>query len=92
MKTAMDANKPVFAGDSTSIKAGAVGGHTLDYYQVGREGARLAARVLRGENPGTIPVLVMREGVLEINRDSASRLRMQFPPDVLSRALVVYPK
>jgi len=92
VKTAMDANKPVFAGDSTSIKAGAVGGYTIDYYQVGREAARLVVRVLRGESPGTIPVLVMRKGILAINRDSASRLHINFSPDVLSQARIIYPQ
>lgn len=92
VKTAMDAKKPVFAGDSTSIKAGAVGGYTIDYTQVGKEGARLAARVLQGESAGQIPVVVMRDGVLEINRDSAARLGIKFPPDVIAKAKTIYPK
>ena len=91
VRTAMDANKPVFAGDSTSVKAGAVGGYTIDYYQVGQEGARLAARVLRGESPGTIPVVVMRKGVLEINRASATTLKIKFSDDILAETRIIYP-
>lgn len=90
VKAGLDARKPVFAGDSTSIKAGAVGGYTIDYYQVGKEGAKLAARILRGEKAGDIPVLIMHEGVLELNLVSAGKLGINFPPDVVSKAKTVY--
>ena len=92
VRTALDANKPVFAGDSTSIQAGAIGGYTIDYYQVGREGARLAAQVLGGKKPGTIPVVVLHEGVLELNRETASRLGIQYPQELIGRARRVYPQ
>jgi putative ABC transport system substrate-binding protein len=85
-KTALDARKPVFAGDSTSIKAGAVGGYTVDYRDVGKQGAELVSRILRGERAGDIPVVVLRKGVLELNADTARRLGITFAPDVLQEA------
>lgn len=90
VKAGLDARKPVFAGDSTSIKAGAVGGYTIDYYQVGKEGAKLAARILKGEKAGDIPVLIMHEGVLELNLTSSSKLGIHFPDDVVGKAKTVY--
>lgn len=90
VKAGLDARKPVFAGDSTSIKAGAVGGYTIDYYQVGREGAKLAAQILKGKKAGDIPAVIMKEGVLELNLVTASKLGIKFPPDLIAKAKTVY--
>jgi putative ABC transport system substrate-binding protein len=89
-RLALDARKPFFSGDSTSIKAGALGGYTIDYYQVGIEGAKIAAAVLRGETPGEIPVKVLSEGVLEINQATAEALGLIFPESVTSAAQRIY--
>lgn len=91
VRTALGVNKPVFAGDSTSIQAGAVGGYTIDYTQVGREGAQLGTQVLQGESPGSLPVVVMREGVLELNRETAARLGITFSQETIAAAHSVYP-
>jgi putative ABC transport system substrate-binding protein len=90
VKAGLDSRKPVFAGDSTSIKAGAVGGYTIDYYQVGREGAKLAARILKGEKAGDIPTIIMKEGVLELNLVTAGKLGIHFPEEVIAKAKTVY--
>lgn len=90
VKTAADYRKPVFAGDSTSVKAGAVGGVTVDYYTVGRIGARMAARILHGEKAGEIPVHTMREGFVELNLQSAAKLGISYKPEVIAQAKVVY--
>ncbi len=89
VKTALDSRKPVFAGDSTSIKAGAVGGYTVDYSDVGRQGGSLAVRVLRGEKAGDIPIVVLKSGVLELNAQSASQLGITFPPAMRQAARTV---
>jgi putative ABC transport system substrate-binding protein len=89
-KICLDAGKPFFAGDSTSIKAGAVAGYSVDYQQVGREGAKLAARAIRGENVGQIPVKLLSEGKLEINDTSASRLHLRVPDETRKLAQAVY--
>ena len=82
--------KPVFACDSTSIKSGAIGGYTIDYPQVGLEGAKIAARILRGEPAGIIPVLILNEGNLELNLESAKSFGVEFPEAAVKAATVVY--
>lgn len=89
-RVALDASKPFFSGDSTSIKAGALGGYTIDYVMVGREGARVAAEVLRGADVRTIPVHVMNEGVLELNLATAKALGIALPRELVAKAHQVY--
>jgi putative ABC transport system substrate-binding protein len=89
VKAGLLAKTPVFAGDSTSVEAGAVGGYTIDYMQVGREGAKIAATILRGNKAGDIPVKVMSEGVLEVNSDSAAKFGIRIPENLLRCAKVV---
>jgi putative tryptophan/tyrosine transport system substrate-binding protein len=73
-----------------SIKAGAVAGLSVDYRAVGREGAKLAARILRGEKAGSIPIKLMTEGNLELNRASADRLGITIPPELRQQAKTQY--
>lgn len=86
VKAGLDARKPTFAADSTSVKAGAIGAYTIDYREVGVEGGKMAARILRGESAATMPVFVMKTGVLELNLSSAGRLGIQVPAAVIARA------
>jgi putative ABC transport system substrate-binding protein len=89
-KVCLDAHKPFFAGDSTSIKAGAVAGYSVDYRDVGREGAKLAARILNGERAGNIPVKLLTKGNLELNETSAERLGLNLPDEIRKLAKTVY--
>lgn len=89
-KIAMDAHKPFFAADSSSVKAGAVAGVTIDYNQVGVAGGKLAVRVVKGEKVGSIPVVVMTDGVLELNKASMQKLRLTFTPEILKQVQKTY--
>lgn len=89
-KAALDARKPFYAADSSSVKAGAVAAVTVDYTQIGRAGAALVARVLKGEKAGTIPVTMMSEGVLEVNQTSLSKLRITLPQDFANQIKTTY--
>jgi putative ABC transport system substrate-binding protein len=89
-KIALDNHKPFFAADSSSVKAGAAAGVTIDYKQVGLEGGKLAVRVLSGERAGSIPVTLMTNGVIELNRSTIKKLGLPFGEDVWKRAKTVY--
>jgi putative tryptophan/tyrosine transport system substrate-binding protein len=89
-KTALDGRKPFYSADSSSVKAGAVAAVTVDYKQIGRAGAEVIARVLRGEKAGTIPVKMMAEGVLEVNQTSLTKLGITLPTALLSQVKATY--
>jgi putative ABC transport system substrate-binding protein len=90
-KIALDAHKPFFAADSSSVKAGAVAGVTVDYTQVGMAGAQLVKRVLRGEKAGGIPVASMTDGKLEVNSSSLKILGIALPATLTSQVKQTYP-
>jgi putative ABC transport system substrate-binding protein len=90
-KIALDGHKPFFAADSSSVKAGAVAGVTVDYMQVGVVGAQLVKRVLRGEKAGEIPVASMTDGKLEVNSSSLKMLGITLPSSLASQVKQTYP-
>jgi putative ABC transport system substrate-binding protein len=90
-KAALDAHKPFYAADSSSVKAGAVAGVTVDYTQVGKAGGEVAKRVLGGEKSGTIAVVSMSDGVLEVNSSTLKKLGITLPPTVASQIQHTYP-
>src|SRR5262245_3673572 len=51
-----DNKLPVFAGDTDSVKRGAIAAIGFNYYDVGRQTGQIVARVLKGEKPGDIAV------------------------------------
>jgi putative ABC transport system substrate-binding protein len=89
-KTALDGHKPFYAADSSSVKAGAVAGVTVDYTQIGRAGAEIVARILKGEPAGTIPVRTMTEGNLEVNQTSLQKLGITLPQALAAQVKVTY--
>src|ERR1039458_8600133 len=89
-KTALDGHKPFYAADSSSVKAGAIAGVTVDYKEIGRAGAAVVVRVLKGEKAGTIPVTTMSEGMLEVNQSTLNKLGITIPKAVADRVKATY--
>jgi ABC-type uncharacterized transport system substrate-binding protein len=77
---------PIFAFQSSSARAGAVAVLARDYYDSGREAARLAARVMRGESPAGIPFVGFAETKLIVNVTAARALGIEPPPAIVARA------
>jgi len=46
----------------------------------------LAACVLKGENPSTIPFQEVAGQKIVVNRDAAAKLHITFPPNVIKSA------
>jgi putative ABC transport system substrate-binding protein len=90
-KTSLDAHKPFFAADSSSVKAGAVAGVTVSYPEVGKACGEVVKRVLRGEKAGAIPVISLSDGVLEVNARSLKLLGITLPATVSAQVQRTYP-
>jgi putative tryptophan/tyrosine transport system substrate-binding protein len=65
--TARDGGIPVFTSHPSDVKSGALFSLGADYYEVGRAGGLLAARILKGANPASIPVENYAPEVLALN-------------------------
>ena len=86
IKVGVQNQMPVYAGDSDSVKKGAIATLSFDYQKVGRQTGRMVARILRGEKPGTIAVEAPSEIELVVNAKSAATMGVKIPADVLKTA------
>jgi putative tryptophan/tyrosine transport system substrate-binding protein len=80
---------PVFAGDTDSVPRGAIAALGFNYFDVGRQTGRIVLRVLKGEEPGDIPVEGVRITELFVNPAAAERMGVAIPESVAERAKTV---
>src|ERR1022692_843422 len=78
VKASREARKTFFGGESGSVEQGALLGLTINMTSFGDLTAELVAKVLSGQSPGDIPVAVVSNGDLLVNRAAAT----QFGVDV----------
>lgn len=89
--TAFDGGIPVFSNMPSNVKKGALFSLGADYYEVGRSGGLLAAEVLRGKNPASIPVENYVPKQLAINQVVLERFKdaWKFGEDWPDRAAII---
>jgi putative ABC transport system substrate-binding protein len=85
---ARKAHIPAMATLPPTVGHGALFAIGADYYQVGGQVGDLAARVLSGEDPATLPILYQIPKIFLIDSRVPAQLRdtWVFPPDVLAQA------
>ncbi|HET8729365.1 MAG TPA: ABC transporter substrate-binding protein [Alphaproteobacteria bacterium] len=80
---------PVFSGDTDSVERGTIATVGFDYYQVGRQTGEVVARVLNGEDPGSIPVRTATGTDLFVNPAAAEAMGVTLPQEMIDRATKV---
>ncbi|WP_454289139.1 ABC transporter substrate-binding protein [Rhizobium arsenicireducens] len=83
---AEEAKIPLYAGDTDSVNRGALAALGFNYFDVGKQTGEIVVRVLKGENPGDIPVRVAAGTDLVINQKAAAKMGVTFPESITSRA------
>lgn len=68
------------------VRHGALVAFGADYYDMGRQAARLAAKILRGAKPADVPVEGANAIHLTINLGTAKALGISVPPALMIRA------
>jgi putative tryptophan/tyrosine transport system substrate-binding protein len=86
VKTTTDAKLPLIINDPEFTDRGALACVGLGWYPAGKAGGMLAARLLRGEDPSTIPFQEVAEKKLVLNDKAAARLGITFPADLRAEA------
>ncbi|HEY8496146.1 MAG TPA: ABC transporter substrate-binding protein, partial [Limnochordales bacterium] len=81
------ARLPLIAGEADSVAKGALATVGIDYYQLGRQTADIAVRVLNGENPAEIPIEYLSEQSVVLNMGAARRMNVQIPDSVIAKAV-----
>lgn len=77
---------PTMFPDIWYVENGGLVSYSPDFHQSGRKAARLVDKILKGANPGGIPVEVNTKIELVINVKVAKALGLEIPPEVLFRA------
>jgi putative ABC transport system substrate-binding protein len=80
---------PLYAGDTDSVKRGAIATVGFNYHDVGIQTGKIVARVLRGEKPGDIAVSYATGTDLFVNPGAAAKMGVTIPEAVVKRANTV---
>lgn len=87
IKIAKKYNIPTLAGDPGTFDSGATLGLGVDYTDLGKETANTAIKILVDKSkPGDIPVAVVRNPKLMINKKIARELNFNIPNNLLKQA------
>ena len=62
---------------------------SIDYQDVGAQCGALAARVLAGEHPSSLPITTPQKVTLHINLKMAETIGLNIPADRLKGAVVI---
>jgi putative ABC transport system substrate-binding protein len=82
---------PLIVGEEDSVARGGLATFGINYYNLGRQTADIAVRILSGENPAEIPVEYYKmESELVINTAAAERMGITFSEELLNEAVVIY--
>ena len=91
IELAAEANLPVQAHRKEWVEKGALFSLGVDVGPVGDAGARFVDSILRGTAPADLPVEEVPKIQFAINLARAGELGIKVPPDVITRADVIYP-
>jgi ABC-type uncharacterized transport system substrate-binding protein len=86
LDTASQRPIPTMFSGAFFVELGGLISYGSDFYGTGRQAARLVDKILRGEDPGRIPVEANPNIELAINVKTAKALKLVIPPSVLQRA------
>ncbi len=88
VRVCKDNRIPLFSYNVNYVKAGAIAGLKMDFYEVGVKCAEIAARILNGEDPGSIPVyrLDIADVDLFLNVWAAEQIGLSVAQNVLDMA------
>ncbi|MBK9241530.1 MAG: ABC transporter substrate-binding protein [Acidobacteria bacterium] len=85
-QAASRAKLPVFVFQSAQLRAGGVLAVSRDYHGSGVEAGRIAAQIIRGARPATIPFVEYAPTKLMVNLDVARKIGFTVPQAVIRRA------
>ncbi|MBW2015957.1 MAG: ABC transporter substrate-binding protein [Deltaproteobacteria bacterium] len=92
VKVCEDNKIPLFGSDTNQVERGVIASSGINFYDVGRESGKMAARILRGESPANIPVSKGKMTDLYVNPSAAKRMGVTIPQSVMEKATKVIDK
>ncbi|KXU38136.1 ABC transporter substrate-binding protein [Ventosimonas gracilis] len=89
VKVGQEAKIPLIASDTDSVKRGAVAALGVNYHDLGVQTGRMAARILKGEQPGTIAPETSAKVELFVNPGAAEKQGIKLSEVLLQSAAQV---
>lgn len=89
VKVGNEADIPLIASDTDSVKRGAIAALGINYKDLGIQTGEMVVRVLNGENPGAIPSQTSSKLELYVNPAAAKNQGIELPETLLKSAAVV---
>jgi putative ABC transport system substrate-binding protein len=78
---------PVIPGEESCVRAGALATLGIDYFRLGHQAGKMAAKILRGEaEPSTMPIEGQTQYRVVVNKAAAEKLNVTLPASLLERA------
>lgn len=81
---------PVFCAVEAMIAEGGIATTAIDYYELGKQTAAQAVRVLEGETASEIAVETQKECAMVVNETFAASVGVEIPASVLDKAATKY--
>jgi putative ABC transport system substrate-binding protein len=83
---ATDAKVPVIVGEEGMVKGGGLATYGISYYNLGKQTAAMAAKVLlEGVNPGEMPIEYLEDTAFFYNKEIADALGVTIPEELLGK-------
>jgi putative tryptophan/tyrosine transport system substrate-binding protein len=77
---------PLICGEEGMVKAGGLATYGVNYYELGKQTAKMAVEVLRdGKKPADMPIQYLQNCDIAINEDVAAKLGITIPPELLAK-------
>ncbi len=86
VKVGQAAKLPVVAGDTDSVKQGAIAALGFNYYDVGRQTGKIVLQVLNGTKPGDIAVQGVDKMELFVNPGAAKKMGITLDASLIAEA------
>lgn len=86
LEKANAAKIPVFGSEEEQVKNGCIASAGLDYFNLGIQAGKMAARVLGGEKVSDIPYETLKGSKLTVNSGVAGELGITLPEEIVSKA------
>jgi len=79
---------PFYVGADTMVEDGGLATDGVNYVALGQETGKMVAEILNGGDTASTPVKVMAETQIYVNADTAAKLGITIPQDILDKAVI----
>jgi putative ABC transport system substrate-binding protein len=90
VKQAIKEKMPLITSLLVNVERGCLATYAANYHALGKQGAALADRILKGANPGSLPIEMPDKVNLVVNLKTAKAIDLKIPKELLLRADQVF--